>query len=190
MDFDLFVRGQECFALRHSGLLPATSFWFGKNASEEWVVPPVGPVRKGTDMVLSRWLRAQGELDTPYLHVTSLLTRMSSGYRLRSLPDEEVTSPNGVTEWCQHTRADLEAPDESNLPDTIELWSSRDTAMAVRIVARWNVAEGESGTESVALAFESEKPLLAEDWFTAESHYEGRRIIMRVDSLGQPTLQP
>jgi hypothetical protein len=189
IDVDLFVRGHDRFTLSHPGLLPGTSFWLGTDSSDEWVVPPVGPVRKGNDMVLSRWLRSREELDTPYLHVTSLLTRMSRGYRLASIPDQEIELPDGQTEICQVIQAELETADEANLPDTIELWSSRETGMAMRIAARWNLAEGDVGKESVVLTFQADEPSLGDEWFTAEAHFEGRRAITRVDSLGQPSVQ-
>jgi hypothetical protein len=189
IDIDLFVRGHDRFTLRHPGLLPGTSFWLGTDSSEEWVVPPVGPVRKGNDMVLSRWLRSRGELDTPYLHLTSLLTRMARGYRLTSMPDREIELPDGKTELCQVIQAELETSDEANLPDTIELWSSRETGMAIRMVARWNLTEGDIGKESVVLTLQGDEPSLEDEWFTAEAHYEGQRVIVRVDALGQPSVQ-
>ena len=188
IDIDLFVRGHDRFTLSHPGLLPGTSFWLGTDSSEEWVVPPVGPVRKGNDMVLSRWLRSRGELDTPYLHVTSLLNRMSRGYRLASMPDQEIELPDGTTHLCQVIEAELETTDEANLPETIELWSSRDSGMAMQIIARWNLGEADVGKESVVVTFQGDEPSIGDEWFTAEAHFEGLRDIKRVDSLGPPNV--
>jgi hypothetical protein len=188
-DSELYVQGHDRFALRHPGFLPRSSFWLGKNETEEWVVPPIGPVRIGNDMVLSRWLTSHEQLDTPYLHVTTLLTRMSRGYRLETKSDEEVTLPDGTKVACEHIRAELEMADEANAPDTIELWASRETDMAIRIVVRWNLAKGQAGKESIVLTFQSEEPSLSHEWFAPEAHYQGRRVIMRVDSLGQPILE-
>ena len=189
IDNELYVRGHDRFALRHPGLLPGSSFWLGRNETDEWVVPPIGPVRIGSDMVLSRWLASHQQLDTPYLHVTTLLTRMSQGYRLEELSDEDVTVPDGMKVACQHIRAELEMTDEPNAPDTIELWVSRQTGMAIRIVVRWKLADSQAGTESIALTFQSDEPSLSDEWFTPEANYQGSRVIMRVDSLGQPTLE-
>ncbi|MEO1617513.1 MAG: hypothetical protein AAFV88_16795 [Planctomycetota bacterium] len=189
-DIDLYVRGHDRFALRHPGLLPGNSFWLGKNQIDEWVVPPIGPVRIGNDMVLSRWLASQQQLDTPYLHLTTLLTRMSDGYRLEEKSDEEITLPDGTKETCQHVLAKLQRADEGNSPpDTIELWASRETGMAIRIVVRWKLAAGQIGRESIVLTFQSDEPSLSDQWFTPEAHYQGQRGIMRVDSLGQPALE-
>jgi hypothetical protein len=103
--------------------------------------------------------------------------------------DEEVALPDGTTEVCEHIHAELETADEPNLPDTIELWASRESGQAIRIVVRWNLAERQSGRESIVLTYQSDEPSLSDEWFTAEAHYQGRRIIMRVDSLGQPTFE-
>ena len=97
------------------------------------------------------------------------------------MSDEEIALPNGTTELCQRIRAVLETTEEPNLPDSIELWSSRDTGMAIRIVALWNLADDQNGRESVEVTFQGEEPSLADDWFTAESHYEGKRTVMPVD---------
>ncbi|TWT97129.1 hypothetical protein [Neorhodopirellula pilleata] len=189
IDNELYVQGHDRFVLRHPGLLSSSSFWLGKNETDEWVVPPIGPVRIGSDMVLSRWLASHEQLDTPYLHVTTLLTRMSQGYRLDDLSDKEVTLPDGTVVACQHIRAELDVTDEPNAPDTIELWVSRETGMAIRIVVRWNLADGEAGRKSIALTFQTDEPALSDEWFTPEAHYQGRRVIMRIDSLGQPTFE-
>ncbi|TWU04770.1 hypothetical protein [Stieleria varia] len=189
IDNELYVQGHDCFTLRHPGLLPGSSFWLGKNETDEWVVPPIGPVRIGSGTVLSRWLALHQQLDTPYLHVTTLLTRMSQGYRLEELSDEVVTLPDGTKVACQHIRAELEVTDEPNAPDMIELWVSRETGIAIRIVVRWNLADGQAGRESVALTFQSDEPSLSDEWFTPEAHYQGSRVIMRIDSLGQPRFE-
>jgi hypothetical protein len=189
IDYELYVQGHNRFVLRHPGLLPGNSFWLGKNETDEWVVPPIGPVRIGSDMVLSRWLASHQQLDTPYLHVTTLLTRMSQGYRLEKLSDEEVALPEGTKVACQHIRAELEVTDELNPPDTIELWVSRESGMAIRIVVRWSLADGQAGRESIALTFQSDEPTLSDEWFAPEAHYQGSRVIMRIDSLGQPKFE-
>jgi hypothetical protein len=180
---DLYVQGNDRFALRHPGLLPGTSFWVGRNGAESWVLPAIGPVLKGDNTVLSRWLRSHDELDTPYLHVTTVLARMMSrGFRLETLRDEEFAVPNGPPVECQHIRAHRKMSDQPGLPETIELWASRESGMAVRLVARWTLAEGESGRESVVLTFQNEEPSLSGAWFSAEGHYAGRRPMMRFDA--------
>jgi hypothetical protein len=188
-DIDLYVNGNDRFALRHPGPLPQVpqaSFWVGQDRAESWVVPPIGPVLKGDRTLVGRWIRSREELDeTALLHVTTVLTRMMSrGYRLEKLADEEITIPLGSSVECQHIRAEREAMDQEDVPDTIELWASRESGMAMRIIARWEREDGEVGKKSVVLTFQNDEPSLAADWYTAETHYQGHRPIIRMDSSG------
>ncbi len=172
--YELYVQGSERFVLRQPGLLPGNGFWLGRDGSEAWVVPPVGPVMKG-DLTLHRlWLRPREDLGTPYLHVTTMLKRMSSGYRLRTLDDETVLIPDGKSVTCQHIRAQLKTFDEKDLPDTIELWASRESGMSIQVVARWELTNSEVGRKSIVLTFQSEEPQLSRDWFTPEAHASAR----------------
>lgn len=176
IDNELYVQGHDRFVLRHPGLLPGRATWLGRRGDMFWVVPAVGPVLKGDSTVLSGWLREQGELDTPYLHVTTILDRMNSrGFQLRVLEDESVTLPDGSSELCQHIQARLASSDSSALPATIELWAARSTGMAVRLTARWNLAEGEFGRESVVLTYQGDEPSLSSEWFTPQAHQRAPR---------------
>lgn len=182
-DNDLYVQGSDRFALRHPGLLSDTSFWLGGNGVQSWVLPAFGPVLKGDNTVLSRWLRSRKEMDTPYLHVTTVMKRMMSrGYRLEALSDEQLAIPDGLAVECEHIRAERTTPDQPDLPDTIELWASLESGMAVKLIARWQLEDGEIGRESIVLTFQNEEPSLSDDWFTAEAHYEGFRAV--IDSSG------
>jgi hypothetical protein len=99
---------------------------------------------------------------------------MARGYRLESLHDEWLSTSTGSSVQCQHIRAVLMAADASNLPSTIELWARRDTGMAVRLSARWELAGADSGLEAIQLTFQGDAPSLPDDWFTAEGHVDGR----------------
>ncbi len=188
IDHQLYVQGKDRFALQHPGLLPGTSFWLGHAGVDSWVVPAIGPVLKGDDTFLSRWIRSREELNTPFLHITTLLTRMMSrGYQLETLSDEEIVMPDGLAVECQHIRAQRMSANEPDGPDIIDLWASLESGMAMRLIARWELAEDEIGRESVVLTFQHDEPLLGEEWFTAEAHYEGQRTILRADS--QPTAE-
>lgn len=182
IDNDLYVQGNERLALRHPGPLPGTSTWLGRNGPESWVVPPFGPVLKGDKMMLNQWIRSHEDMDTPYLHVTTMLTRMSRGYRLKKLSDEEVVVPVRGPIACQHVLAERKSPDDPDRPDTIELWASRESGVAVRVVARWELSVGDSGRKSVVLTFQGEEPSLAEGWFNAEAHCEGDRPVVRMEN--------
>ncbi len=180
---DLYVQGSDRFALRHPGLLPGTSVWLGQNGSDSWIVPALGPVIEGDQTVLGRWMNNRQELDTPYLHVTTMLTRMSRGYVLKSLDDEPITVPGEGTVECQHIHARRKSfVKNTKLPDTIELWASRESGMAIRLVAHWELEDGEPGRETSVLTFQNDEPTLSDDWFTAEGHLEGRRKRRRVNS--------
>jgi len=179
IDNDLYVRGNDHFAMRHPGLIPGTGLWLGQSGSDSWVLPAMGPVLKGDNTLLSRYLRSRQELDTPYLHLKTALTRMmSQGYQLKTLDDTEITIPDGRSIMCRHIRADLSSSESPSWPHSIELWTSIDTGMAIRLVANWNLAEGETGRESILLTFQQDEPNLPEAWFTAEGHYQGERPVI------------
>jgi len=182
-DIDLYVHGNNRFALRHPGPLSLGTLWVGQDGADSWIVPPIGPVLKGNRASLDRWIRSREKLEqAANLHITTVLRRMiSKGYRLETLADEEITIPNGVSVDCQHIRAERETNDEEDDPVAIELWSSCETAMVMRIIAMWKLEDGELGKKSVVLTFQSDEPSLTEDWYTAEAHYQGHRPVIRMD---------
>ncbi len=176
---ELYVQGNDRLALRHPGLLPRAYFWIGRDGDESWFVPPIGPVIKGDVSDLKLYLRAHEELDTPYLHVSTMLNHMmSKGFRLKTMADEVISLDSGRSFMCRHIQATASSPQVPNLPNTIELWTSRETGMAVRMIARWELAEGEPGRESVVMTFQQEEPDLSDSWFTAEDHYVGQRPVI------------
>ena len=179
IDSELYVQGKERFALRHPGVIPGTSVWLGQNGEQAWVVPAIGPVLQGDPTILRQFLQSREELDTPFLHVTTMLKRMTTkGYSLKTLTDEQVLVPSGTTFPCRHIEAELASGDDPQLPYSIELWACRDTGIAVRVVARWHLSDGEIGRESVVLTFEQEERNLTADWFRAEGHYERQRTVI------------
>ncbi len=188
IDNDLYVQGRNRFAIRHPGLVPGTNLWLGRDGAESWIVLPIGPIFKGDKTMVRRWIRSQNGLDrsgvgldTPYLHVTTILRCMSRGYHLETLEDEGITIPGGGPFTCQHIRAERKSPEEPNLPETIDLWASRESGMAVRLIARWELEDGEIGRKAVILTFLNEESSLSRDWFTAEGHYDGPRPIIRMN---------
>lgn len=184
IDVDLYVHGENRFALRHPGPLSMGTVWVGRDGADSWVVPPIGPVLKGDRTSLERWIHSREELQhTADLHITTVLRRlMSNGYRLETLADGEITIPGGLSFECQHIRAERDTTAQHDHPDEIELWISRESAMVVRIVAHWKREVGEVGRKSVVLTFQSDEPSLTEDWYTAEAHYQGHRPVIRMDS--------
>ena len=185
---ELYVQGNDRLAIRHPGLLPRTNFWLGRDGDQSWVVPAFGPVIKGGVSVLEGYLRSHEQLDTPYLHVSTMLHQMTSkGFHLKVLTDEEISVDDGRSFLCRHIQATASNSHDPELPHAIELWTSRETGMAVRMIARWDLAAGQPGRESVVITFQQDEPDLSNAWFTAEGHYTGRRPVIGPSNAGQET---
>lgn len=185
---ELYVQGNDRLAIRHPGLLPRSNFWLGRDGDQSWVVPAFGPVIKGDVSVLERYLRSHEQLDTPYLHVSTMLHQMKTkGFRLKMLADEEISMDDGRSFICRHIQATASKSQDPELPKAIELWTSRETGMAVRLIARWDLAEGQAGRESVVMTFQQNEPDLSNAWFTAEGHYTGRRPVIGPGNAGKET---
>ncbi len=180
---DLYVQGNNQFALRHPALLPGADLWIGKNGDTTWVVPAIGPVLTGNDLALSRWLSSQEQFSTPYLHVTTVLDRMSRSYRLRKMGESTIRSVAGNDVACRHVVGELRSEANQNLPATIELWSDAASGVAMRIEARWLLSAFESGREKVVIEF-ADQPDVPDNWFEAEGHYSGSRGQIRFDTKG------
>ena len=177
---DLYVEGNDRFALRHPAILSDADLWIGKNGQTTWVVPAIGPVLTGNDVALNRWLNSQEQFSTPYLHVTTILARMSRGYRLRKLGESTIRSVAGNDVSCRHVVGELKSEANQSLPATIELWSDAESGVAQRIVARWSLSESDSGREKVVIEF-VDQPDLPDQWFEAEGHYSGLRSKINFD---------
>ena len=176
---ELFVRGSDHFALRHPGIVPGTSFWLGSNGVEAWVVPAMGPVHKGGPAVVHRWLESKPDVETPFLHLTNVLAKMSEGYRLVTLPDEALVLRSGEAKICQRIHAERKTDADAAQPDVIDLWASRDSGMALQVVAQWSPNDRQPSRESVTLSYLNDEPSLGSEWYVAESHYQGSRVIKR-----------
>lgn len=177
---DLYVQGNDRYALRHPALLPGADLWLGKNGDTTWVVPAIGPVLTGNELALSQWLSSQEQFSTPYLHVNTLLDRMSRGYRLRKLYESTIRSVAGNDVVCRYVVGKLKSEANQNLPATIELWSDAESGVAIRIEARWSPYASESGREKVVIEF-VDQPELPDNWFEAEGHYSGPRRQIKFD---------
>lgn len=178
---DLYVEGNDRFALRHSAIVPGSDLWIGKNGDTTWVVPAIGPVLTGNDFALSRWLSSQEQFSTPYLHVTTILARMSRGYQLHNLGESTIRSIAGSDVFCRHLKGELKSEANQSLPATIELWSDVESGMAIRIEARWPLSGSETGREKVVLEF-VEQPILPDHWFEADGHFSGTRSKITFDT--------
>jgi hypothetical protein len=179
VDNELYVQGRR-FCMRHPGLIRGTSLWIGDNERETWVIPAIGPIRVGDELGLSRWLHRETELDTPYLHVTSLLKRMSQGYRLEALPEESI--PIGGLEYlCDRVRGTLQHS-SSTLPDSIELYADTMSGLAVRLVATWNHDTDKWRRERIEISLVEPNEKVGEDWFDYQAHASDRRMIIQFNA--------
>lgn len=173
---ELFVKGGDKFAVRFEGLQNLNPFWFGSNEHRSWVVPPVGPVLEGNRRHLTGWFDQREDISTPYLHVATALERMTQLYDLQTLPGEDLIL-NGNTHRCQRVAGSLMGDAAIISPDRIDLWLDAKTGVAMKIVASWELAEGQFGRESATILFLKEVEL-SDDFFTSESHGgEGRHRI-------------
>ncbi len=181
----LVVQGHDRFLLERPGLLPGAYFRIGRQGDEFWVLPPVGPVLVGDQSSIAYWLQEQDPTEGRLLHINFLLNRMKSRqYRLSMGADEAVKTTNGDIVQCQRVSAVKSSAGSAESPDKIELWASRESGMAVRILASWELSEGQTGRKSFLISFQSEQPGLTAEWFRPETHYEGSRPTIRFESQG------
>lgn len=178
---DLYVLGNDQVAWRHP-LAGTRALWLGKSGDRAWVVPPFGPVLRGNGQAFGKWLDLTRAVDSPYLHVATILQRMERGYRLRDLPDSTVdgTAEAASNPVCRHVIGQRRWLASQDLPATIELWSDRTTGMARRIVLEWRPGSDRRNRERIDVVWVGEEPV-SEDWFEAAGHHSGHRMVVGFD---------
>ena len=174
---DLFVKGESRFALRGESFLSGRPLWIGNDQGTAWVVPPRGPVIVGNTENLAQWVIGQEEIGTPYLHLSTILTRMRDFYALKSLPDQSVKIGTQHVR-CHHILGKLDSQGSVHRPDIIELWTDLESGFTVQLIARWHLSDGELGRESVQVQFQ-EPVELHDHFFTPDAH--GGKDRPRVD---------
>ncbi|QDU98977.1 hypothetical protein [Lignipirellula cremea] len=175
---DLYVDGARRFAVRYPSLLPGGDIWLGGNDQERWVVPAIGPVQIGDERMLQHWAAERTDLTTPYLHITTLLQRMTQDFELELLPDEaipDLTTP-GRTIDCRRVRGILRDPAGDRRPRQIDLWADRASGVACRLVLDWRLPPGQLGRSLLTLELVSQEALPPE-WFEPSAHEGGRANI-------------
>ncbi len=192
---DLYVCGNRQYALRHPALVGSGDLWIGRNGDSTWVVPARGPVRVGDETALHRWLEGNQELATPYLHLTSLLQRLSRGYRLQersenakdfdlhsvvAINDMSSSLSDAQLRQCRRISGERINQQATQNPEQIELWCDRETGVALRVVAIWDPQTNPRGRRSLVVDLVSSVEL-SEDWFDHAGHYPGRRLILNFD---------
>lgn len=179
---DLYVDGADRFVLRQPGPLGLADYWIGSDAKESWVAPPRGPVFIGKPEIAQQWLRRQEDVDMPYLHITSILRRLSDGYDLTKLPDEEIADPDQPQTLyrCRHIRGVLRPTKARIDPEIVDLWTDIETGVARQIKLDWQRTPRQFGIMTMQIDL-LPQPNLPADWFTPAAHHQGR------PALGFPT---
>jgi hypothetical protein len=174
---DLYVDGADRLVLRHPPIPLLGELWMGRNERGSWVAPTRGPVLVGDEKMLQKWMADKKELSTPYLHVTTILHRMSQYYDLEMLPDDSVAAPDQPDTMvrCRRVRGVLRDTTRW-LPRTIDLWTDRSTGIARRLILDWELQPGQLGRSKVTFELLGSKEL-PPDWFEHSTHHgEGRPV--------------
>ena len=132
------------------------------------MVPARGPVLEGNTENLMQWVIGQEGIGTPYLHLSTILTRMRDFYDLKSLPDQSVKIGSQHVR-CRHILGEIDREASVHRPDVIELWSDAESGFAVQLIARWHLSKGEVGRESLQIQFQ-EPVELHDHFFTPDAH--------------------
>ncbi len=181
---DLYLNNQDQFVVRHPGLSRFGDVWIGGNATSRWVVPRFGPAYVGGEEVVGNWLMRK-DIPSPYLHVSTILERMSRAYQLKILSNEslpEIDSPDKFTS-CQHVVGELRRSNVA-LPAKIELWASVETGMAHRLELTWQRPASERGPIRWSIDLVG-SPELPSNWFELEGHVLKDRKIIPIKSTAE-----
>jgi hypothetical protein len=181
---DLYLNDHDQFVVRHPGWSRFGELWIGGDSTSRWIAPRIGPAFVGGEEVVGGWL-AKKDIPSPYLHVTTILKRMSRAYRL-TLNENQVFP--GI-EWalestvCQHIVGELEQSNNM-LPTKIELWAKHDSGIAQRLDLTWSRAASDRGPIrwTIDLVNTDELP---NSWFSLEGHITTNRRIVTIQSLSE-----
>lgn len=181
---DLYLNDKDQFVIRHPGWSRFRDVWIGGDASRRWIAPRFGPAFVGGEEIVGNWLTRK-DLPSPYLHVNTVLERMSRAYRLKMLSDEQLPQIDSTTNsvLCQHIVGELRRPNGS-LPTRIELWASADTGMAQRLELTWQRAQSERGPVQWSIDLVA-TPELPSNWFELAGHINKDRKIIPIRSASE-----
>jgi hypothetical protein len=181
---DLWVRGRSNYALRQTWNIGDA--WVGGDQSEHWLALPVGPVFVSNDPgVIGQFFLGE-QVAAPFLQLTSILERMSDKYELRLVGEEMLPAANGLPEMrCLHVSGRQRPPGDPLWPDTMELWTTRDTGLAYKVQVRWNGA-AEPGFRSIDLQWRPLDEPLPANWYRHETHHAEHRPVVHRPSPASP----
>jgi len=169
---NLFVRGGEAFAFQAPAVIGTGSIWLGGTASGVWLKPAIGPlVFEGQPgALMKRWLKRP--IETQFLQITSVLSRLEENYAIEMLPDE-IPPTESLKRFgnCRRLRGTCRTPNQT-LPSSIDVWSDRVDGNVVRLELNW---ESDSQHGQLHLEFnyvkQDERP---NDWYRPEGHARGK----------------
>lgn len=175
---NLYVDGADRFVLRHQPILPLGEVWIGGNEREKWIAPKRGPILVGDAKMLRSWMAEKEDLPAPYLHITTILQRMSHDYDLEMLPDEDVAAQEqpDTTIRCHRVHGVLRDATLGR-PRVINLWADRKGGIAQRLVLDWQLQPEQFGRAKITVELVGHRDLPL-DWFEHSAHHgEGRPVL-------------
>jgi hypothetical protein len=181
---DLYLNDRDQFVVRHPGWSRFGDVWIGGDAKNRWIAPRFGPAYVGGDAIVGGWL-SRKDLPSPYLHVSTILERMSRAYQLTMRDDETLPRGDALERSirCQHIVGKLRGSNRS-LPATIELWADIETGMAHRLNLTWQRGESERGPVLWIMDWVG-SPELPSNWFEIEGHTTADREIISLESTAE-----
>ncbi len=181
---DLYLNDRDQFVVRHPGWSRLGDVWIGGDTKSRWIAPRFGPAFVGGEEVVGNWL-IRKDIPSPYLHVSTILERMSRAYRLKMLSNESLSPLDapGESTMCQHVVGELRRTN-SSLPAKIELWANVDSGMAHRLELTWQRAATERGPLQWTIDLVG-SPELPTNWFELAGHIAADRKIIPIKSTAE-----
>ncbi|MCC9599100.1 hypothetical protein LOC67_00910 [Stieleria sp. JC731] len=178
----LYISRDGEFCLQHPGWLPGGELWLGGDDQSRWFVPRMGPVITGDQLMVGSVLQPQG-LNSPLLHMQTLLTRFSESYSLELADDERITRTNNtaLTVLCHHVVGTIIKGDDNTsavpLPVQIDLWANTETGVAERIIIRWSDNAGNYMPRRWQIDLVG-YPDLDSEWFQHTAHSRSGQTVL------------
>jgi hypothetical protein len=186
---DLWVRGGTHYVWRQAG--PLGDFVIGSDGRQHWVTPSVGPIIVGTQPGLLEQAVLGEQAGTEFLQITSILARLAERYELQLLPEENLPAVDGSqTLRCTHVlgRRRPAAAETDGLPrppETIELWTARQSGIAQKLVLNWPQEVREQRLLEATFALLPLESPVEETWYSHEAHHAPDRRIIDRDTVGE-----
>lgn len=173
----LTVRGSNQFVWEQP--MPRGTLQAGSNGKEFWVVPAVGPVMIAAEGSRLERLLAERQDSTPILHLATALEWLRDRYDLELLPEEDISiESSSQPVRCTHYRGSLRNHGELLQPETMEIWSDRNTGVVQRMRLTWP-ALMKSGVHQAELQIQQPPRDLPADWYEHSSHHTSQRRVVR-----------